>query len=135
MYKRKDGRDETKYMVRWFKDGKLHREDGPAVEFKNGYVQGVSGYKEWCVNGKRHRIDGPAVEYEYENVVHREWWINGERHRLDGPAVEWKNLSQWWINDVQLTEENFNQWIEKIILKNNLESSLKPSPPVKKGKI
>jgi hypothetical protein len=32
----------------------LHREDGPAVEWKNGM-------KEWWINGKRHRDDGPAV--------------------------------------------------------------------------
>ena len=35
--------------------GEYHREDGPALEFTNGY-------KAWCINGMRHRIDGPAVE-------------------------------------------------------------------------
>ncbi|HNC55219.1 MAG TPA: hypothetical protein PLP33_07235 [Leptospiraceae bacterium] len=40
----------------WYKEGRLHREDGPAVEW-------IIGYKEWWVEGLRHRTDGPAVEY------------------------------------------------------------------------
>ena len=45
----KDGR------TTWTLTGKLHREDGPAVEYANGD-------KAWYLNGKRHRTDGPAVE-------------------------------------------------------------------------
>ena len=33
----------------------LHRTDGPAVEWSDGY-------KSWYINGKRHRTDGPAIE-------------------------------------------------------------------------
>jgi len=36
----------------------LHREDGPAVVYKNG------SYKAWYINGELHRIDGPAREYD-----------------------------------------------------------------------
>jgi hypothetical protein len=39
----------------WLWDGKLHREDGPAVEE-------ASGTKEWLWDGKLHREDGPADE-------------------------------------------------------------------------
>ena len=39
----------------WYKDDRLHREDGPAVEWTNGT-------KFWYFNGKHHREDGPAVE-------------------------------------------------------------------------
>jgi hypothetical protein len=35
---------------------KLHRTDGPAVEYDNGT-------KEWWINGERHRENGPAIEY------------------------------------------------------------------------
>jgi hypothetical protein len=38
------------------KNGKLHREDGPAVEY-------ADGSKKWYLNGKLHREGGPAVEY------------------------------------------------------------------------
>jgi hypothetical protein len=51
----------------WWKNGKRHRENGPAIEFS-------SGAKSWWINGKCHRDDGPAVEWinGYE-----EWWLNG----------------------------------------------------------
>jgi hypothetical protein len=71
------------------KQGLLHCEDGPALEF-------ADGQKEWLLNGKYHREDGPAVE----NVSgYKEWWVNGKQHRLDGPAVEYTNgHKEWWVN-------------------------------------
>lgn len=51
----------------WFNEfDRLHREDGPAVEWK-------SGIKEWWLDGKQHREDGPAV---IKKSGHREWWLN-----------------------------------------------------------
>ena len=73
----------------WWLNGKLHREDGPAVEW-------ADGHKEWWLNGIRHREDGPADEY---SNGHKEWWLNGKRHREDGPAREWANGDkEWWLN-------------------------------------
>ena len=40
----------------WYLNGKLHREDGPAIER-------VDGTKKWLLNNKYHREDGPAAEY------------------------------------------------------------------------
>jgi hypothetical protein len=37
----------TKY---WWLNGKLHRVDGPAVEY-------VDGYKEWCLYGNYYTFD------------------------------------------------------------------------------
>jgi hypothetical protein len=52
----------------------LHREDGPAFEWRDGS-------KEWYLNGKRHREDGPA----YEGADgHKEWWLNGEHLSKQG---------------------------------------------------
>ena len=52
----------------YYKPGHIHRLDGPAVEWGNGY-------KSWFKHGIKHRIDGPAViwsdgskEYYIENV-------------------------------------------------------------------
>jgi hypothetical protein len=53
----------------WWLDGKLHREDGPAVEF-------ADGGKSWWLNGELHREDGPAVEFADGG---KEWWLNDKR--------------------------------------------------------
>ncbi len=75
----------TSYRFR----GKLHREDGPAVEQSNGA-------KEWYKHGKRHRIDGPAIEYPSGAKL---WYQRGKLHRTNGPAVECKSgYQEWWVN-------------------------------------
>ncbi len=88
----------------WRINGKLHREDGPAIEYPNGD-------KEWYINGKHHREDGPAIEL---HDGHKEWRINGELHREDGPAVEFTGGdTEWWLNDIELTEQEFNNRMKK----------------------
>jgi len=74
----------------WYLDGKLHREDGPAIEFSNGD-------KSWYLDGKLHREGGPAVEFSNGSKV---WYINGKRlteaehkaatskHTCEGKIVE-----------------------------------------------
>ena len=52
----------------WRLNGKLHREDGPAVEC-------ASGTKEWFLHGKYHREDGPAHEW---GDGHKQWYLHGE---------------------------------------------------------
>jgi len=70
----------------WYKDGALHRHEGPAVE------RG-SGGEEWWLNGKRHRKRGPAITNVFEGqpstaeVVHQQWFQHGKLHREDGPAI------------------------------------------------
>lgn len=44
----------------WHKDGKRHREDGPAAEY-------ADGDRYWYQHGKFHRDDGPAIEYANGN--------------------------------------------------------------------
>ena len=75
---------------RWYnKNDKLHRLDGPAVEFANGT-------KWWCQNGKLHRLDGPAVEYA---DGYNWWYQNDKLHRIDDPAVEFADgINAWWKN-------------------------------------
>ncbi len=52
----------------WYRNGYLHREDGPAMVISDGTQY-------WCLNGKLHREDGPAVEYSDGGKV---WYKNGE---------------------------------------------------------
>ena len=53
----------------WYLNDKLHREDGPAIEY-------ADGTKYWWLNGKLHREDGPAVEYADGGKY---WWLNGKK--------------------------------------------------------
>ena len=84
----------------WYLNGKLHREDGPAIFQANGS-------KQWYLNGKRHREDGPAIIRAYGR---KEWYLNGELHREDGPAVIHTDGSKsWYLNGKWLTEAEFNE--------------------------
>lgn len=59
----------------WYRNGKLHRENGPAIEFANGD-------KHWYINGKLHREDGPAIEDAINGI--EKWYKNGELYRENG---------------------------------------------------
>jgi energy-coupling factor transporter ATP-binding protein EcfA2 len=64
-YKVKVYADGSKF---WYQNGKLHREDGPAIEWSDGN-------REWYKNGKLHREDGPAVE---DADGYKVWYIEGK---------------------------------------------------------
>ena len=96
----------------WYKNGKLHRDAGPAVV-------SLSGYKVWYQNGLMHREDGPAIEYIDGG---KSWYYKGKKHRVGGPAVERTDggLPEWWVNGEQISTpvvvgtETFLQ-LEKIV--------------------
>ena len=79
---------------RWYLGDRLHREDGPALEY-------ADGSKEWLVNGRYHRLDGPACEYVNGSKY---WYVGGKRHRLDGPAREYADgTKKWYVKGKQLS--------------------------------
>jgi len=78
--------------IRYYLDGKLHRTDGPAIEF-------VNGTKMWYQNGKYHRVEGPATEYSGNN---KHWYQHGKLHRNDGPAREYSNGEKEWYQHGKL---------------------------------
>ena len=53
---------------KWYLNDKLHREDGPAIEY-------ADGTKYWYLNDKLHREDGPAMEYADGT---KSWYLNGK---------------------------------------------------------
>jgi hypothetical protein len=55
--------------------GQFHREDGPAIIYKDGSRQ-------WWNNGYLHRIDGPAVIDTQDAYEYTEWRINGLRIKI-----------------------------------------------------
>jgi hypothetical protein len=62
----------SKGSKNWYKNGKRHREDGPAYE-------GYDGLKVWYKDGKKHRLDGPAIE----DVDYKAWYIDGLEYYKD----------------------------------------------------
>lgn len=84
------GKCKVEDEIHYYKNGKFHREDGPAAEH-------LDGSKAWYINGQRHRIDGPAIE-SADGSKH--WYLNGKLHRIDGPAIEYANGDKkWLLND------------------------------------
>ena len=85
----------------WWLNGKLHREDGPAIE-------DADGDKSWWLNDKRHREDGPAIEYAEGD---KEWHLNGkkvteeEHKRRTSPVAE--------MTVVEMTMEEINKALGK----------------------
>lgn len=64
-------------------NGKVHKEDGPAVIYSDGDT-------EWYINGKLHRTDGPAVLC---SNGYKEWCINDTEYTFEEYCEE-LNLSQ-----------------------------------------
>ena len=75
--------------VAYYKNGRLHRDDGPAVVWANGR-------EAYWKNGLLHRDDGPAVVWADGRV---EYWKNNRLHRDGGPAIVWADGSvEYWKN-------------------------------------
>ena len=75
----------------------------------SGMFEYADGSRYWYLNGKLHRENGPAIEVEYDGRLHREWWLNDKRHREDGPSIEWAiGARAYHLNGVMLSEEQFN---------------------------
>ena len=72
----------------WYKNGQLHRENGPAAFF--------DGEKQWYKNGQLHREDGPAIECPDGRKY---WYKNDQLHREDGPAVEFSDGRKFWYKN------------------------------------
>jgi len=60
----------------------LHREDGAAMECKDGT-------KRWYLNGVRHRTDGPAAEYADGT---KRWFLYGQAQTLTHEDPRWHIL-------------------------------------------
>jgi len=66
----------------WFRNGKYHRVDGPALVRSNHYL--------WFIDGKMHRTDGPAfITNDYI-----EWFIDGVKYTFND-----------WLEQIAATPE------------------------------
>lgn len=75
--------------VLWYRQGVLHRDNGPAVECPNGEQR-------WFQSGREHRENGPAIVRPNGS---RQWFRDGKLHREDGPAVDGPDgAKKWYLN-------------------------------------
>jgi len=87
----------TKGCITYYRDGKRHRLDGPAVI--------ANGFSEWWQNGELHRVGGPAIESSV--CTDKFWYKHGKLHRMDGPASILLDDPQWFIHGKRMTFERF----------------------------
>ena len=74
-------------IVKYYQNGVLHREDGPAItrpRRRNTIQFNMQATEEWYKNGKRHREDGPAIVWTCGRVYQEEYWTNGKRTGIRG---------------------------------------------------
>ncbi len=83
----------------WYLNDKLHREDGPAIEY-------VDGSKAWYRNGKLHREDGPAIEYVDGSKL---WFLNGKFSYKLEPIGEYILIEDGLPSDVEWLGEQVTQ--------------------------
>lgn len=115
----------------YYKNGKQHREDGPAIEYDNGDY-------EWYINGLLHREDGPAIRFHDDktNKTRLSWYIDNELHREDGPAyIDEDGKFHWFLRGEKLTEEEFNVWLAKKNFHDKLQKKFTEKPKQKQPKI
>lgn len=54
--------EKTDLSKRWYKNGRLHREDGPAIEYS-------SGAKEWWLNNKHYGYNSKFTNESWKKFV------------------------------------------------------------------
>lgn len=93
---------------RWYNEkSQYHREDGPAIIYKDGDQY-------WYYNDKRHRVGGPAVEYTDGSFL---WYKHGVFHREDGPAVKLNNELHWFYNGKKIDCHSTEEFLRIVKLK------------------
>jgi hypothetical protein len=108
----------SKAYEEWSKDGKRHREDGPAYIWYN--LDGTKAFEKWHKDGEYHREDGPALISYFDNGSKEyEYWCKDDKiHREDGPARISYNLDgtkdyEWWyLHDQEYTESEHKELLE-----------------------
>lgn len=119
----------------WYQNDKLHRDDGPSIEYVNGET--------WHQNGLMHCLDGPAETFIHGQHIHhpgnnahyndmvafskcvgdvhitRKWCQNGLMHREDGPAHLYVrcdghvSVQKWYLSGTEYTEAEFSAEMAK----------------------
>ena len=101
----KNGQVRIEYKL----NGVLHNEDDqPAYYYYNS--DGTLSEKRWYVNGKIHREVGPAViNYISGKPYEQQYYKNGVLHNLNGPAItlgivlntRFGRDDEYWVDGVE----------------------------------
>lgn len=107
------------------KEGKYHREDGPARIFYYDNIHYINRswnkYSEgYYKDGELHRENLPALIYYHSlgQINHEHYFKAGRHHREDGPAwlcyiTENKTSKRYFLNDVEYTDKDIiDNWKE-----------------------
>jgi len=101
-----NGRENFQSYDAWYKDGKLHREHGPAMIF-------YDGRRIWYQNGKPYRKDGrPNCEWPDGTML----WLDddGKQHRENGPAeIGPQNGTSYWLHNKWCKRETYFKKLAK----------------------
>ena len=87
----------------WFRFGKFHRIDGPAINCEK--------IQKWYRNGILHREDGPAIicwrnDGNSKIAITEEYYYEGKLHRTNGPAL--MHIRDWPHSHRYITEKSIN---------------------------
>lgn len=97
-------------FIRHWKEGRPHKDIGPAVVHQDGY-------QEYWINGKKHRKNLPAVIF---SDLSEEWYHRGKLHRTDGPAIDdTRGYKEWWLNGNEYND--INEWAKAVGIHNTEE--------------
>jgi len=120
----------------WVKNGKLHREDGPALITEDGLqfwykkglihredgpaVIGADGHQEWWIDNNQYsKEEFDAIHNKYTGHIKfangtQKWFKNGQWHREDGPAEIWVTGERfWWLNGLQYSRDDYWRELHK----------------------
>jgi hypothetical protein len=106
------------------KDGKFHRDDGPAIHDAKSHI--------WYRHGLRHREgDLPAMDMENGDKA---WYREGQKHRETGPAVIYGDGRQeWWLKGRQVSEDEFKAQEREKIDKWRREEAAQVAEEIRQG--
>jgi len=138
------GEQQFTLVVRWYKDGVPHREDGPAAIW---YLHGKEVHREYYLENcclerftweVRRSLGHRSVACHTND--RSEWRLgtaDGLLHRIEGPAVEWTNgLHEWWLFGVHVAVKDHKEWVKLLEcegsqkIKENLPVYVKQNPEI-----
>jgi hypothetical protein len=96
----------------------------------NLVIDGFSGVAEFKI------ISTDLVTGSETTSTYLKYFVKGILHRENGPAVLLEGKPhEWWINGGQLTEKEYQHFLEKKALREKLEANLSEKGILKRGKI